>query len=688
MTRLGCLLLLSMFVNTGAAAGQTPPAKPETDEAKKEAAAAPQATTAPAAQVSPKEGFKLGLYEGHSEIEVGYRWVSDTAGNRDVYRSMVNLGDGPKLLRSRIALRSTGSGALFDKLDLSLDSWGGEPYNTMRLSFGRSDLYQFRADYRNLNYFNFLPTFANPVLGDALLGNRLLLGQHSLNVTYRSTDLELRLFPNSRIRPYVGYSRSSGFGPGFTTTEFTGNEFLLSTDWRYAADDYRGGVDLTLWKLNLTLEQGYRYLRNDTAVAFSGDTAGNTNRPFLGNPVTLDSLNRGYHDRTSMPFSKVIAKFSPFDNLRFTGRYIYSMADVDGNSAEVASGSFVTLAERLIYRAASDSFDTRAKRPDHNGAFVAEFSPFSRLTLIDQFDTRRHHVSGSALLATLFLGARSLAGPGGPARDITATDIAESFISFEQLRNQAEVEFELGRGFSARGGHRYTFAETTLRDTGDDNVVERSADYTQNTGIAGLAFRRGRWMHLSLDYEKNDTNGVLTRTDLLDFDQVRFQWRLGPWKHISTTGRVFNLRNSNLQNDVDLRSHNRNFAFEVNYEPTERFSLSVDYSRASIYSNIAILLPQTLELDRSLFDERTHGVGGSIGVGLYRGSRVDFGYRGILNLGSYPLNYHQPFASITVPMQNGLAFRTYWQYFGYNEKGFSLQDHRTHLVTFSLAYSY
>src|SRR5437867_5791362 len=155
---------------------------------------------APVVPTHEGEGLKWGPMEGHSEVEVGFRWVSDIAGNRDMYRSMVNLGQGPKLLRSTLSLRAdSGRGVLFDRLDLSLNSWGGEPYNTMRLNIGRIDLYEFRADYRNLNYYNYVPTFSNP-----LLARGILFGQHSLNVTNRSTDLQLKLFPTGRIRPYLG----------------------------------------------------------------------------------------------------------------------------------------------------------------------------------------------------------------------------------------------------------------------------------------------------------------------------------------------------------------------------------------------------------------------------------------------------------------------------------------------------
>ena len=293
-----------------------------------------------------EEGFTLGPYQGHADVELGYRWRSDVTGNTDVYRSMVNLGSGPKLLRSNFSLRSNhGAGSLFDRLDISANSWGGDPYNTVRVNVGLSDKYEFRADYRNLNYYNFLPQYANPLL----LTRGIDVGQHSLNVTYRTSDFELRLFPNSRVRPFVGYTRSSGFGPGFTTTEFTGNEFLVETNWRYSSDDYRGGVEISLPKTTLTVEQGYRTLRNDTGVDSGPNSGNNPNARFLGNPVFLTSLGRGYHDRTTLPFTKLVAKFTPFRSLKVTGRYIYSMADLDSSYGEVVSGAFANLAERLVY---------------------------------------------------------------------------------------------------------------------------------------------------------------------------------------------------------------------------------------------------------------------------------------------------------------------------------------------------
>jgi hypothetical protein len=679
-TRLIGLLACGLLVIAGAA--RSLPAQTASDSTAAQNKPSEKKDAQASAPASSSEGLKLGVYEGHSEIEIGYRWVSDTAGNKDMYRSMINLGEGPKVLRSRISMRSNyGSGILFDHLDLSLDNWGGDPYNTMRLNFGRTGAYEFRADYRNLNYFNFVPAFANP-----LLAKGQVLDQHGQDVTFRGTDIELKLFTTRKLRPYVGYSRSSGTGPAFATYSLTGNEFLLNSQWHYSADDYRGGVDIVLPKLALTLEQGYRFMKGDTGLKQDGAPQGNNTVPFLGQNIVLDSLQRGYHDRTTLPVSKVVLKFTPFEQLKITGRYVYAMSDLESSMGEVDTGNLVSLENRLLYAASSDAFNTRAKQPNHNGSFLVEFAPFSHVTFLHQLDTRNFHVSGDAVLASLFLKARSLAGSSGETGDVRVTNLLGSLLAYDQLRNQTEVEVDVSRGFMVRAGHRYLSAETSLQSAENGDTESRTASYTQHTGILGVAFARGQWLRLALDYEKNMTDGAFMRTDLLDNDEFKLDWRLGGWKKFTLNGRVAFLRNTNGQSDIDFKSHNRNYTVAINYEPSDRFSLNLDYSRTSILSDIAILLPQTLQLDRSLFDERGNGVGGSMAIGIYRGSKVELGYHGILNVGSYPLNYHQPYASATIPLVGRVAFKSYWQYFGYNERGSNLQDHRTHMVTFSLAY--
>lgn len=657
-------------------AKQEKPAEQPKEEAKKD-----EPKAAPA---QPAEGFRWGVYEGHSHFEVGYRIVPEVAGNKDVYRSMINLGSGPRLLSSHLSLRSNyGAGVLFDRLDLSVSNWGGDPYNTFRLDLGRADTYELRFHYSNLNYYNFLPAYANPLLGTG--GG---LGQHSLNVTARSADFEIKLRPSKMFSPFFGYSHATGFGPGFTTLGLSGNEFLLRSQWHYSADEYRGGFELALPRTHVTVEQGFRTLKNDTGVSDAGASAGNGSRTFVGQRLDLASLGRGYHDRAAVPLARISAKLEPFKNLHITGRYLYSGADVRSEMGEIRKGNLVSLEDLLVYTAAAETYSTQARKPAHTGSFAVEFSPWSRLTLSNQFDARSYDVTGAGLLSTGYFGIKPLGGGPPPSSGIRVDSKADTYLSYDMIRNQSEIEVELGGGFSVRGGYRYGYVETALREGKGSTSEQKAADITQETEIYGFAYRPGRRLYMALDLEMTDSTGLLTRTDLLDYNELRFDWRVTPMKNLTLGGRVGFLYNRNRQLDVNLRARNRNYTFSVDYEPSERFRVNLDYQRSFALSSLAILLPHNFSLDTSLYDERCSSVGGSLGIDIFRGLRTDFGYRALISAGDLPLNFYQPFAALSIPLGRRMAIKSNWQYFGYNEKATSLQDHRSHLVTIGLAVSY
>jgi len=630
------------------------------------------------------DGMKWGVYEGHGELEVGVRGVTEVAGNKDMYRSMVNLGSGLKLLHSNFSLRSNyGTGGLFDHLDFSMNNWGGDPYSNARVNMGRSGVYELRVNYSNIAYFNFIPTFANPLQDEGYK-----LGQHSLDTAYRNTDIEFKVLASRHVRPYFGYSRSTGYGSGFTTYAVTANEYLQRTQWHYGADEYRGGVEFVLPRLGFLIEQGMRFVKNDTGVADAGETDGNTQRPFLGEVSRMDSLERGYRDRTHSPFMKTAVKFTPFDFVSLSARYAYASTDVESEMNQISTGNIISLDDRLVFQSAADAYRTGVSKPNHNGSAMLEISPVAGVRFVDQFEVRSFNVTGSGVLESLFYGARPLVNPSLPPSDVSVERIADTYLSYREVRNQGELEFDLGRWLTARGGMRYTKVRTLLEDTDENYVDTRGVEFKRYTGLIGFVFHPVQWLHVAADYENNEPAGGLSRTDLFDYDEFKVDWRAGTWRNMSINGRVSFLKNRNGLADIDLTARDRNYAFAFNYD-TERFNVNLDYSRTTLYSNMTIILPATFELDRSVFNERVHGIGAQVGFGLTKqGARFDFGYRGIANEGTFPLTYHQPFASLTIPLQSHLALKSYWQYFGYNEKrAVGLQDYRTHILTLGLAFS-
>jgi hypothetical protein len=79
-------------------------------------AAPPAATPSP---VPVDESWLTGY------IDLGYRWTG-VGGSLDTYRSIVDLGSGPKLLGTDFTIRDAKH-RLFDRIDIRAFNWGDDP---------------------------------------------------------------------------------------------------------------------------------------------------------------------------------------------------------------------------------------------------------------------------------------------------------------------------------------------------------------------------------------------------------------------------------------------------------------------------------------------------------------------------------------------------------------------------------
>ncbi len=95
-------------------------------------------------------------------VDLGYRWLTGVDGNFPEYRSVVNLGQGLILNGLDFSIVDPKK-RLFDRIDANANGWGGDPYTTARVSARKQGIYDFTFDYRNIAYFDAVPSYANPV---------------------------------------------------------------------------------------------------------------------------------------------------------------------------------------------------------------------------------------------------------------------------------------------------------------------------------------------------------------------------------------------------------------------------------------------------------------------------------------------------------------------------------------------
>ncbi len=391
---------------------QTPPAQAET--AKQDA---PKQEAPVASPVPSTESWITG------SIAVGYRWVSDIGGSSNAYRSLVDLGSGPKLSGADFTITDPKH-RWFDQIHVRAANWGDDPYQTAHLDASKAKLYSFSADYREIAYFDLLPSYADP-----LMSRGIVLNEQSFDTRRRFASVSLNLLPGNWIQPYFAFDHDAGSGTGETTFVTDANEFPVPNQLRDMTNLYRAGVHIERRRFHVTLEQGGTTFKDDQSLFQpSGTNLGNVNTPIFGQTVDLTSLLAAYGVRGSSVYSKGYFTSNPVSWLDFYGQFLYSQPQSNVNYQQFDTGNLLLQSQLLFYTSQQFLVSAAAKMPHTSGSFGTEIRPMKKMRVTESWLTDRLHDSGSASTVqtlTALTGSQQMAA-------LLASSLANNY-------NQAEM---------------------------------------------------------------------------------------------------------------------------------------------------------------------------------------------------------------------------------------------------------
>jgi hypothetical protein len=634
-------------------------------------ASAPKAQETPAASTQWISGT----------VDAGVRWSSDLQGSRDAYRSVVNLGEGPKLFGVDLTLRQS-SRRFFDKITVRADSWGGEPYTTLRVDGEKEGVYRFSTNYRNVAYVNALPSFADPTLNRGVI-----LNQQSFNIRRRLVDSELLLFPTKRIIPFFGYSRDWGSGNGVTDFVSDVNEYPVGTTFSDKTDTYRGGVRFEYSRVHVTLEQGGSTFGDNQQLLSSGTNLGNLTALFLGERLSLTGLNQRYNVEGDNVYTKALFTANPFPWIDLYGQALYSRPRTRGGYLQNNSGNFFDFNEFIFFGAQQRSAATEASMPHKSASFGAEIRPLRRLRILESVTTDRFHIPARFLTEENFL-RDSLSTP------IVASNTVISDVETFQLNynvQEVNVIFDACSKLTLRGGHRYVWGDAVTRAPAlSQTGAAESGETRMHVGLAGLTFRPVQKLSLGFDFEAASADRSYFRTSLQDYQKLRARARYQILQSLSL-GANFSLLN-NLNPSVANRNEfrSREDSLSVYWTPGggKWISLLGDYTYSTIKSNISYYIPQTLTLAPSLYRETARIVTGLLDVNLpkYKAASPKLSLGGSLftSSGSRPTQYYQPIAKVSVPVARKVQWMFEWRWYSLGETFYMYEGFRTHLFVTGL----
>ncbi len=651
------------------------PAKPAAEPEKKAAEEKPAADTAPSPAAEGPSAPEA-LVKG--SMEVGYRIVGPIGGSNNAYRSVVNLGEGLRLINTDLTM--SPSLKWIDDMALRMYNWGGDPYNSTYFRAGKQKLYRFTVDYRNIAYFNSLPSFANPNIERGLL-----VSQRSFDMSRRYANANLELLPWGNIIPYFSFENSSGDGRGVTMYVPALNEYPVPNDLRDSTRTFREGVRFQYNRFHVTAEAGQLRFRDDQRV-YENAPAGNFGdrlAPLNGQSLVLRTLQQAYGIRGEGTFYRGAVTANPFSWLDVFGNYLYMLPKVDTNYFESATGLFATNSVFPSFSAQQQLFSAMAKQPHTQAHAGMEVRPFSRLRIIESIYTDRMHTSSSG---------QGTINAGGVTQLASADRLV---VNFNQ--HQVEALVDITNKLTVRGGHRYTWGDSQLRAPSLASFTGlESGELKRQTGLGGFTYRPFQGLSATADVEVARSDRVYYRTSLQDYERyrLRLRWQIVQNLSVSLNGSYLGNNTANSQTlpktlgDYDFRSIDRSISFAWSPKGGDRFRLMGEYARQNLRTDIRYFGLPFGNPELSRYREDVHA-GSFLGDfvparGKEHAPRFTLGGSFYRSAGSRPTLYLQPLVRTAFPLSKRVEFVAEWRYWGMSQPLYRFEQFRNNQATISL----
>ena len=599
-------------------------------------------------------------------VDGGYRFLSGVNGDVRTYRSVVNLGEGPKLFSADVDY-SNPMPIVLDRFTLSLQSWGGEPYNTLRLDAERSNWWRLRADYRNLSYYNFLPSFANPVAN---------LNQRGFDHQRRYASVDLDLLPHRRISPYVSWQRDSGRGRGVTPYIANGNEYPVATQLDDGTHLVRGGLRFDLARCHLTLEQGGGTFTDNQRINSTDRNPGNRGAPIFDQSLFLASLSEKWSVEGRNYYSKGVLTAAPASWAHLYLHFIHSRPTQQVQYTDSGRGLFY-LAGTRFFNGIETLLSSEAKMPRSSASAGVELRPLSRLRVVESWSTERLHNASSALLAELVLFASALA----ESRSL----LSPSRLVVNYNRQQADAIFDLTSKVSLRGGHRFVWGDASSAASFLRPGDPSRGEIRSHTGLAGLVVRASK-VSGSLDYEASPGDKSYFRSSLHQYHQVRGRLRIPLPGALTLTQTFHLLDNNNPAAGAGYEFRITTGAWSLDWQPqsARHIRVSGEYALTGLHSDITYLLPPVFDRLLSQYREQSHS--STVLVEWHAPRRLALSAGGSLVVihGTRPTRYYQPLVRVRAPLNKSVEAFAEWRWYGMVEPLFFVEGFRTHQVVLGL----
>jgi hypothetical protein len=531
----------------------------------------------------PDTGRIVGGYAVQSSMELGFRAVG-VGGNSDSYRSQINVREGFRVLEYSLdSRRVDGAGVLYDAMKMNVNNAGGDAAQTYSFGIDKARAYRFDANVRRFNYFRTLgPTF--------------VFGWRDHDLRQQVSDYQLKLFPQRAVRVNLGYGQTMATGRFSHPLSFERDLFPVLGNTRWAANDYRAGIEGSVKKWTLNGEVLYRNFKNDPRFFnTAGTQVGFNNLP--NDFATLTTFERLYPLRSRAIVTRGSAQGSVGERLHLVFRALHDDELVNTPFYENAGGNGRASATQRILSSVFTATGA-ADRKSNNVDAAATYDVSEHVSINNAFRLSTFKIQGDNFTTSV---TRTQTGTANPVTGNPSTTQAQNYLTdYSSYWNTLSLNFNYGRKFMTNVGWRVMNRDVTIAGiyrtpssaTAVPVITNEDESATTHAFIGGTRWRPVNAVSLIFDVEKGESNAAFVRINPLEYTRFRFRTQIQATSNLSFIGTVTTTDRINPTPQVNNESDVRSYSGAINWDPNQRVWLNggYDYSRLFTTADIRYTL--------------------------------------------------------------------------------------------------
>jgi hypothetical protein len=602
--------------------------------------------------------FSLGL---------GYQWV-DVTGSKDMYRSQVNDDNGVILDDFNLTMTDAkNQDRWFDHLRIDASGFGGSPMGSFRLDAGLARAYRLQITYMRAKQFSALPALANPFFPD------IVPGQHTLDRTLDSVDLNLEILPDHVITPLVGYSWTHRTGPGRTTVSVGQNEFQLNEHLDETVQEFRAGIGFNAGGFSGQVLEGWRDY--DSTEGFSlFDGTGNNSQPVLGQDVTLSDYARTDHasGTTPMTMAHVAGMLGNWGRLVLD--YTRANLDSDTYDDEALSGNLVSFDIYRFFSGGTETASAKTSGNDWRGEARLEAEVTDGFELSASYLERHRTLDGWDTITTLYTDTTTLSG--GLPGDVTTLLNARTAMDRDEKMTEATASYSKLGPFTLWAGFAETKQDITVTPDAAQIVVPGGQGGTYNRTVkrfdGGLNLKV-KTFKLVLDARHEDADRTVVRTDFDTRNRYRARATWNVAKIVRLLGTWERIEAKNPAVGVGYDGTVKHWGVNAEVTASQAVGFHLGYDDFKTDSTITIRQPQDFSLTDSVYTEdgRSYDGGILVHAGIFA---LDAGYSHVKNDTVYGMTLERTYARVDLDLTARLAAGVLYDHRNYDEKGYGIDN--------------